>query len=102
MGSRGRDFRWSTGKGSYPPKMVGSGKSERSSRVSEDKGTAHRHRRIPIAILGSNQCENYGRSVLAFGRATESSGSNSLNDRSISLNDRHQGRSQTESTTSFS
>lgn len=102
MGSRGRDFRWSTGKGSYPPKMVGSGKSERSSRVSEDKGAAHRHRRIPIAILGSNQCENYGRSVLAFGRATESSGSNSLNDRSISLNDRHQGRSQTESTTSFS
>lgn len=70
MGSRGRDIRRAAREGGHPPKVVGSGKGERASRVGEDKGTSHSHGRIPIAVLGSNQCQDHGRSFAVIGRAT--------------------------------
>lgn len=78
MGSRGRDIRRAAGEGGHPPKVVGSGKGERASRVGEDKGTPHSHGRIPIAVLGSNQRQDHGRSLAAVGRATISTASRSL------------------------
>lgn len=78
MGPGGRDVRWSTREGDHPPKVAGSGTSERSSRVSEDKGAAHCHGRVPIAVLGSNQREDHERSLVTSGRATKSFGSISL------------------------
>lgn len=70
VGSRGRDIRRAAREGGHPPKVVGSGKGERASRVGEDKGTSHSHGRIPIAVLGSNQCQDHGRSFAVIGRAT--------------------------------
>ena len=80
MGPGGRDVRWRTRKGDHPPKVAGPGKSERSSRVSEDKGASHRHGRVPIAVPGSNQREDHERSLVTSGRATKSFGSASLTD----------------------
>lgn len=80
VGTSGRDPRWTARKGGHPTKMARSGESERSSCSSEDEDTPDRHGRIPIAILGSNQRENYGPSVIAVGRATNQAGQSSLID----------------------
>lgn len=70
VGSSGRDIRRATREGGHPAKVVGSGKGERASRVGEDEGTPHSHGRIPIAVPGSNQCQDHGRSFALIGRAT--------------------------------
>lgn len=70
MGPRGRDIRRAARERGHPPKVAGSGKGERASRVGEDKSTSHSHGRIPIAVLGSNQCKDHGRSFAVTGRAT--------------------------------
>lgn len=70
VGSSGRDIRRATREGGHPAKVVGFGKGERASRVGEDEGTPHSHGRIPIAVPGSNQCQDHGRSFALIGRAT--------------------------------
>lgn len=72
MGSGGRDPGRAAREGGHPSEMAGPGEGERSARAGQDQVFPDRHGRVPAVVPRPDQRENYGRGVVAVGRAAES------------------------------